>query len=139
MRGLLAAFGCGLLFALGLGIGGMTQPAKVIGFLDVTGRWDPTLLGVLGGAVVVTFFAYRVIFRQPQPLWAERFTLPTARQIDAKLLTGAALFGIGWGMAGYCPGPALTALAGLSRNAVIFVAAMFAGFWLYRRCYEPRR
>lgn len=133
MGALIAAFFAGMIFALGLGLGGMTLPAKVIGFLDVTGRWDPTLLGVMGGAVVVTFFAYRSILRRPKPVLDDRFHIPTNRRLDGKLLWGAALFGIGWGLGGYCPGPALTALMGFSWNAVAFVAAMFLGFWIYRR------
>ena len=120
----------GFLFAVGLGLSGMTQPGKVIGFLDVAGRWDPALAFVMGGAVMVTFIGYRWALRRPAPLLFPRFELPTRHAIDAQLIGGAVLFGIGWGMAGFCPGPAIVALASGSLDVLVFVAAMFAGFFL---------
>ncbi|MEQ8231071.1 MAG: YeeE/YedE family protein [Gammaproteobacteria bacterium] len=127
MRGL-SFFLVGLLFAVGLGISGMTQPTKVIGFLDVAGSWDPALMFVMGGAVVIGFFGYRFVLRRPAPFFAPAFDLPTRRDIDARLFGGAALFGAGWGLAGFCPGPALVALASGSSDVVTFVVAMFVGF-----------
>ena len=124
----LSFFFVGMLFAIGLGISGMTQPTKVIGFLDVAGAWDPALMFVMGSAVVIGFLGYRHVLRRPAPLFAGRFDVPTRSDIDAKLFGGAALFGMGWGFAGFCPGPALVALASGSLDVVIFVVAMFVGF-----------
>ena len=114
------AFGAGLLFGIGLWLSGMATPRKVLDFLDVTGAWDPSLLLVMGGAVAVTLAAFRPILRRKEITFDK-----TA--IDAPLVIGAAIFGIGWGIAGYCPGPALTALANLSAEAFVFVGAMIAG------------
>ena len=125
---MLSFFALGALFAVGLGVSGMTQPGKVIGFLDVAGNWDPALAFVMGGAVIVTFIGYRWALGRPAPLLSPSFQVPTRRDIDAQLLIGAALFGVGWGMAGFCPGPALVALASGSTDVMIFVGAMFAGF-----------
>jgi hypothetical protein len=122
----------GLLFGLGLGISGMTLPAKVVGFLDVLGDWDPSLAFVMLGAIAVYMPLYRMIVGRPAPLFAAGFALPTARDIDARLVVGAAVFGVGWGLAGYCPGPGITALGAGSGPAVIFVLAMLAGMILYR-------
>jgi len=127
----LAAFFCGLIFAFGLGLSGMTQPAKVVGFLDFTGAWDPSLAMVMIGAIAVHSLSYRSIVRRPSPLLAESFRLPSASAIDHRLLVGAALFGVGWGLVGYCPGPAVTAVGGASRPALLFVPAMMAGIALY--------
>ena len=124
----LSFFILGVVFALGLGISGMTQPLKVLAFLDVTGAWDPALLFVMGGAVAVTFMGYRLVLRRPAPVFSTRFGLPTNTAIDQRLLLGGALFGLGWGMAGFCPGPAIVALAGGSADVIVFVIAMFAGF-----------
>lgn len=121
-------FALGLLFAVGLGLSGMTQPGKVIGFLDLAGAWDPALAFVMGSAVAVTFLGYRWVLARPAPLLFSRFDIPSRREIDWQLVAGASLFGIGWGMAGFCPGPALVALAGGSREVIVFVLAMFAGF-----------
>ncbi|WP_110649445.1 DUF6691 family protein [Salinicola peritrichatus] len=129
LSGLLA----GLLFGLGLSIGGMTDPTRVIGFLDVTGTWDPTLGFVLGGAVVTSFVGYRRVWRRGAPLFAERFQLPSRRDLDARLIGGAALFGIGWALSGYCPGPALASLSAAGWPLITFLAAMIAGWWLARR------
>ncbi len=122
-----AAFGCGMLFALGLGLGGMTQPSRVLAFLDVAGDWDPRLALVMLGAIAVYAPVYRVAVRRQRPLLAPAFDLPTRGHVDGRLVTGAAVFGIGWGLAGLCPGPALTSLASGQPAALAFVAAMLAG------------
>lgn len=123
----------GLLFGLGLAIGGMTDPARVIGFLDIAGDWDPTLIFVLGGAVVTTFIGYRLVWKRGTPWLDSRFALPTRRDLDARLLGGAALFGIGWGLSGYCPGPAVASIADLSVPLAAMLVAMAGGWWLARR------
>lgn len=132
-RRLLAlALAAGALFGLGLGVSGMTRPEKVLGFLDVTGKWDPTLLFVMGGAVAVHFWAYRWIRGSAAPRLAERYLVPAGSPIDVRLCLGALLFGVGWGLGGYCPGPAIVSLATGSLSALVFVAAMFAGMWTVR-------
>jgi uncharacterized membrane protein YedE/YeeE len=123
----LVSFLCGVIFALGLGISGMTRPAKVLAFLDVTGAWDPSLAFVMIGAIAVHAVLTRVILRRGEPLLAPAFALPTRRDIDAQLLVGAAIFGVGWGLAGLCPGPAVTVLASGTTTAVAFVLAMLLG------------
>ncbi len=128
----LLAFFCGLIFAIGLGISGMTQPAKVTGFLDFTGHWDPSLAFVMAGAVALYALGYRFVMRWQKPIVTSQFDLPKARPVDSKLLIGAALFGAGWGLAGYCPGPALVSLATFDSRPVIFVAAMLIGMALHR-------
>jgi len=132
VKGAVLAAAAGALFALGLVIGGMTIPAKVTGFLDVGGAWDPQLAFVMVAAIAVYAPALRWI-RGRRPLAAARFQWPTARAIDARLVGGAALFGIGWGLAGYCPGPALVALAGGGLPVLVFVAALVLGIALARR------
>lgn len=128
MRADLSAFGAGLLFGLGLWLSGMADPRKVLGFLDVAGNWDPSLLLVMAGAVAVTAsFTLPVVLKRKAPLLGRAFQLPERSAIDASLLLGAAIFGIGWGIGGYCPGPALTALSNLTLEALVFVAAMVAG------------
>ena len=134
------AFVAGLLFAAGLGVGGMTQPAKVLGFLDVTGNWDPSLACVMLGAIAVHATSTRWILRRPAPLFAAHFVLPRRTDVDARLVIGAALFGAGWGLVGYCPGPAVTALGAGVPAAVAFVPAMLAGMWASRGLFaRPRR
>ena len=122
-----AALVAGLVFALGLGLGGMTQPAKVIGFLDVGGDWDPSLACVMAGALLVHGLLVRLVLRRPAPVLAPRFVLPSRSDLDRPLIAGAALFGVGWGLGGFCPGPAVTALGGGMPEAVVFVSAMLAG------------
>jgi uncharacterized membrane protein YedE/YeeE len=124
---LLSAFAIGLLFGVGVMISGMANPAKVLNFFDVAGSWDPSLIFVMGGALVTTFIGYRLVLGRPSPLLAERFALPTASRIDARLIGGSALFGVGWGVAGFCPGGALPALGAARIEVVIFVAALIAG------------
>jgi uncharacterized membrane protein YedE/YeeE len=126
------AFACGVTFALGLGIGGMTQPARVIAFLDVAGDWDPRLAFVMFGAIAVYAPAYRLALRRGHPVLAPAFHLPTLRNIDGPLVVGAMLFGIGWGLAGLCPGPAITSLASGEPAALLFVSAMLVGIALSR-------
>jgi len=124
----------GLVFGVGLIVSGMTQPAKVMAFLDVTGDWDPSLMLVMGGAIGVhVLFARRALRPDARPRLAAAFELPRRQDVDAPLLVGAALFGVGWGATGFCPGPALVSLATLSRPAVVFVLAMVAGSLLVRR------
>lgn len=121
----------GLLFGLGLALSQMTDPARVLGFLDVAGIWDPTLMFVLGGAVGVTVILFPIILRRPNPFLAEAFRLPTKKDIDRPLVVGSALFGVGWGIAGYCPGPGITAIVLGSWNPLFFVVALAAGSFLY--------
>ncbi|MCO7246651.1 DUF6691 family protein [Halomonas sp. Mc5H-6] len=128
-----ASYVAGLLFSLGLTVSGMTDPARVVGFLDVAGKWDPTLMFVLGGAVITTFVGYRFVLKQPTPLLAKRFQLPGKQGLDARLLTGAALFGVGWGLSGYCPGPAIASLGGASVPLVAMLATMVLGWVIARR------
>ena len=123
----LAALVCGILFGIGLAMSGMTDTAKVQGFLDLFGQWIPDLALVMGGAVVVSFLLTGPILKRASPLLAEDFSLPAKKVIDAPLLAGAACFGIGWGLYGYCPGPAISALAYLDWQAGLFVLAMLAG------------
>lgn len=123
----------GALFGFGLALSQMIDPARVLGFLDVAGTWDPTLMFVLGGAVGVTVIAFRFILHRPAPAFADVFHLPTKNDIDRPLVVGAGIFGIGWGIAGYCPGPGITALVLGAWNPILFVAALFAGSWLYSR------
>ena len=121
------AYAIGLVFGLGISVSGMANPAKVLNFFDIAGSWDPSLAFVMGGALTVTAFGYRLILRRPAPLLAARFQVPTARAIDARLVGGAALFGVGWGIAGFCPGGALPALGTGRGDVLLFVAAMIAG------------
>ncbi|MGD2054994.1 MAG: YeeE/YedE family protein [Gammaproteobacteria bacterium] len=126
----LAVFAAGLLFALGLGISGMTLPQKVIGFLDFAGaRWDPSLALVMIGSAGTFLVLYRLVRQRKSPLFDTEFHIPTNRDIDAPLVIGAALFGIGWGMVGFCPGPALTALLSGQTQAWIFFVAMITGMY----------
>ncbi len=138
MAATVAAFAAGMLFALGLGLSGMTQPAKVTGFLDVFGAWDPSLAFVMVGAIGVHAALRPFIVRRAAPVLAPRFVLPTRHEVDGRLIAGAALFGIGWGLGGFCPGPAITALASSQSAVVVFVTAMLAGMWLYQR-FAPSR
>jgi uncharacterized protein len=134
MLQILASLLCGLIFGIGLIISQMSNPAKVLNFLDVAGHWDPSLAFVMIGAIPVAALGFILARRRKAPLLAEDFQLPQKTRIDAQLLIGAALFGIGWGLVGFCPGPALTALGFGSGQALLFVIAMLAGmalFWAY--------
>ena len=117
----------GVVFSLGLGLSGMTQPAKIISFLDFGGAWDPSLLLVMAGGIAVYLPAWRLIARRGVAVNGEPLALPTERRLDWRLLGGAAIFGVGWGLAGYCPGPAITAVAGGMVPALVFVSAMISG------------
>ena len=128
----LVALLCGLVFGAGLAVGGMTNPAKVLGFLDVAGRWDPTLAFVMGGALAVSSAGVAIARRRLRPWLAETFALPTRNDLDAQLIGGAALFGIGRGLVGLCPGPALANLARGSPQVTIFLAAMLVGVVVHR-------
>jgi uncharacterized protein len=126
MRILISAL-AGLVFGLGLIISGMSDPAKVKNFLDFLGTWDPSLAFVMGGAIAVTLVGYRIAFGRGKPLLADGFSLPRKGDIDAPLVIGAALFGIGWGLSGFCPGPAIVSLPLLATGTLVFVAAMLVG------------
>ncbi|MBB2168323.1 YeeE/YedE family protein [Gluconacetobacter aggeris] len=124
---IIVALGCGLLFGFGLALSGMVDPARVLGFLDLAGAWDPSLIFVLGGAVSVSFLGYRLSRRMSRPVCTEHFDLPTRTAIDRRLIGGAALFGIGWGLAGLCPGPAIVSLGLAQGDGAVFAVAMMAG------------
>jgi uncharacterized membrane protein YedE/YeeE len=128
----LVNLGFGLLFGIGLVFSGMSDPAKVLNFLDLFGTWDPSLAFVMGGAVIVAFVGYRLVFRRGQPIAGEQFHLPMRDDIDRRLLAGSATFGIGWGLGGFCPGPALTALGLGASGTLVFVPAMILGMWAAR-------
>ncbi|GEO99626.1 YeeE/YedE family protein [Methylobacterium haplocladii] len=129
---LVAALGSGLIFGLGLSLSGMLDPARVRGFLDVTGAWDPSLMFVLGGAVTIAALGYQLVRRLPKPAFAPEFQIPTNRRIDGGLIGGSALFGIGWGLSGFCPGPAVAALSTGVLPVAVFVATMLIGMTAYR-------
>jgi uncharacterized membrane protein YedE/YeeE len=130
---LLTALTSGLIFGLGLSLSGMLDPTRVQGFLDVFGAWDPSLAFVLGGAVLVAFGGVAISRRMARPAFDTEFHLPGAKKIDRRLVVGSAIFGIGWGMAGFCPGPAIAALAFGKVELVIFVAAMLLGMTVHDR------
>lgn len=132
MGRIVGALAAGVVFGLGLSISEMINPAKVLAFLDIAGAWDPSLAVVMVGALLIAFPAYRVAQTRPRPLLAESFYWPTARVIDSPLLVGAALFGIGWGLVGFCPGPAVASFAFGLPESFIFVAAMALGAMLVR-------
>lgn len=127
-----SAFFVGFLFAIGLGVGGMTQPQKIINFLDIFGDWDPSLIFVMLGALLVHSIAYQWIKKRSSPLLDVKFHLPTSRKLTGSLIIGSAIFGIGWGLVGFCPGPALTSLLSGQTSPIFFVAAMIVGMWLAR-------
>ena len=127
----LAAFAAGLVFGAGLILSGMTDTAKVIGFLDIAGNWDPSLAFVMGGAILVGFFAFRLAARRTRSFLSGAMHLPQRRDIDARLVAGSVVFGVGWGLAGFCPGPALVSFASGVAPAAVFVAAMLFGMALH--------
>ena len=132
IRAVLIALLSGVLFGAGLAVSGMADPARVRGFLDLLGHWDPTLAFVMGGAVVVMALAWLMKVRTQKPLVADAYVLPLTAAIDARLIAGAATFGIGWGVSGLCPGPAIADLAIAPRSAALFVASMLVGMLLHR-------
>jgi len=121
----------GFIFSIGLCLSGMTEPAKVVGFLDIAGNWDPSLAMVMFGAVSVYFIGSRFILKSEKPVFAAKFGLPTRIDIDGRLIAGSAMFGVGWGLAGFCPGPALASLVTLDTNIIIFVMSMTLGMYVY--------
>lgn len=129
---LLTCLIAGALFGLGLAVAQMTNPLKVQNFLDVAGDWDPSLAFVMGAAVLITLMMFRVVLKRASPLLGERFHLPTLLKVDRPLIMGAALFGVGWGMTGYCPGPALATLLSGNDEVLLFVPAMLLGGFLHR-------
>lgn len=136
---LLTSYAIGLVFGLGIALSGMIDPAKVLNFFDIAGSWDPSLAFVMGGALAVAALGYRLVFRRPAPLLDDRFHLPKAAAIDARLVGGAAIFGVGWGVAGFCPGGALPALGSGRPEVVVFVAALVAGILVTRAAIDRRR
>ena len=126
----LTALVAGVVFGLGLIISGMANPAKVQNFLDVFGTWDPSLAFVMGGAIAITMPGYWFIFKRQKPFFHSVFHLPSKTDLDIRLIAGAAIFGVGWGLGGFCPGPALTALPVAATGTFVFVPAMLAGMWI---------
>lgn len=140
MKLILSAFASGLIFGLGLIISQMVNPAKVLAFLDIIGDWDPTLGVVMGAAVAASALGHFIAKRRGVPVLASRLEIPTRRDLEPRLLAGAAIFGVGWGLVGFCPGPALTALPLGLWQVFVFVASMLAGMALFRfvQVYRPR-
>ncbi|MGJ0515935.1 MAG: DUF6691 family protein [Methylomicrobium sp.] len=136
MKTHLIAILSGILFGAGLALSHMIDPNKVLNFLDVTGHWDPSLLFVMIGAVSVAMIAFRFILKRPAPLWSTSFQLPQKKSLDLQLISGAAIFGIGWGMSGYCPGPSVTGLSLFSLESVIMVLAIYLGFFVSHRLLD---
>lgn len=134
---LLIAFLAGLLMSFGMAISKMIDPQKVLSFLDLTGNWDPSLAFVMAGALAVYSIGFYLVTKKPAPLFEKSFYLPTQQQIDKPLLIGAAVFGIGWGMVGYCPGPALSAISSFSSGTLGFIGAMIAGWYIARLVKLP--
>ncbi|SFR08535.1 DUF6691 family protein [Poseidonocella sedimentorum] len=128
----------GLVFGTGIAISGMMDPAKVANFFDVAGSWDPSLAFVMGGAVLVAFFGYRLVLKRPAPVIDTQFHLPLSTKIDGRLVAGAAIFGVGWGITGLCPGGAIPALGTGRVDVLVFFVMMAAGIWLGRQ-YTHRR
>ena len=128
-----------LIFGVGLLISGMANPAKVQNFLDLAGSFDPSLIFVMGGALVVTFAGYRLVLRRQRPFLTDGFLLPTLKDVDLRLVVGASLFGIGWGLSGFCPGPAIVSLPLLAKGTLIFIPCMLAGSALARLITQANR
>jgi uncharacterized membrane protein YedE/YeeE len=131
MKHRISEFAVGLIFGIGLIVSGMTDPGKVIGFLDLFGAWDPSLALVMGGAIGVGVFAFALARKRSTTFLGSALHLPTSRDIDKRLLVGSLLFGAGWGLAGFCPGPAIVSAGSGQPKAVVFVLAMLAGMWLF--------
>ena len=131
MKAYLVSFGVGLIFSIGLGISGMTQPQKVIGFLDLFGKWDPSLMFVMVGAIAVHFILYKIIRKRPSPIFTSTWNVPSKKEITPALVIGSVIFGFGWGLAGFCPGPAITSVATLEKTPLVFVISMLIGMVLF--------
>lgn len=127
----LSTFVVGFLFALGLGLSGMTRPEKIVGFLNIFGNWDPSLIFVMVGSIMVHFVTYKWIRKKEAPWFATKWNVPTRKDITPALVIGGMIFGIGWGLGGYCPGPAVTSLASLQLRPLVFVASMIIGMYLF--------
>ena len=123
----------GVLFGFGLAISSMINPAKIVGFLDITGNWDPSLAFVMGGAVFVTAVTFRIILNRPTPMFANKFELPSKVDLDGKLIFGAAIFGIGWAVSGLCPGPAISSIIFLDENLLIFISTLLLGSFIGKK------
>lgn len=133
MKNSLAALVVGFVFAIGLGLSGMTQPQKVIGFLNLFGRWDPSLIFVMIGAIVVHFVTYKIIRKRNSPLFSSQWHVPTKKEITPALMVGAFIFGVGWALGGFCPGPAITSMASFDKTPFVFVISMLVGMFLFRQ------
>ena len=138
MKQNLIALLCGIVFGIGLSLSHMINPIKVLNFLDITGNWDPSLIFVMIGALAVAFVSFKWILKRPAPLLAESFHISRKSSVDKPLILGAAIFGIGWGMSGYCPGPAVAGLGLLSLESVIMVVAIFLGFFAFNRFFARK-
>ncbi|WP_169568597.1 YeeE/YedE family protein [Sneathiella limimaris] len=125
----------GILFGYGLALSGMLSPSKVVGFLDLTGNWDPSLAFVMGGGLMVTVIAFHFLLKRPHPLFGDKFYLPTRKDIDKRLVIGSALFGLGWAIGGLCPGPALSSLAYASPKIAVFCVAMVVGIFIGKKVF----
>lgn len=132
MKNSLAALAVGFVFAIGLGLSGMTQPQKVIGFLDLFGKWDPSLIFVMIGAIIVHFVTYKLIRKRSSPLLSTQWHVPTKREVTPALVIGSFIFGVGWALGGFCPGPAVTSLASFDQTPAIFVVSMLVGMYLFK-------
>lgn len=131
MKNSLASFVVGFIFSLGLGLSGMTQPQKVVGFLDLFGQWDPSLIFVMVGAILVHLITYKLIRRRSSPLLSPQWHVPTKKEITPALIIGSFIFGVGWALAGFCPGPAVTSLASLAITPFVFVLSLLGGMFLF--------
>ncbi len=138
MKQNLIALLCGIIFGIGLSLSQMINPNKVLNFLDITGDWDPSLIFVMIGALTVAFVSFKWVLKRPAPILAENFQLSKKTLVDKQLMLGAGIFGIGWGMSGYCPGPAVTGLGLLSLESGILVITMYLGFFTYNRFFEQK-
>lgn len=134
---ILVAFCIGLIFGIGLVVSGMSNPAKVLNFFDVFGSWDPSLAFVMAGAVAIAGVGFRLVLRRPAPILSDSFDLPGASAVDSRLMGGAAIFGVGWGLSGFCPGPAFTAVTFAEPGTLAFLPAMLAGMWAARALAAP--
>ena len=131
MKSQISSLLIGFIFAIGLGVSGMTRPEKVISFLDIFGNWDPSLVFVMGGALLVHIILFKSIMKRSTPIFSSKFHVPNRRDISSRLILGSLLFGVGWGLAGYCPAPAITSLSSLTLNPFIFVLSMLAGMMAF--------
>lgn len=132
MKNSIAALAVGFIFAIGLGLSGMTQPQKVIGFLDLFGNWDPSLIFVMAGAILVHFVTYKLIRKKSSPLLSSQWHVPTKKEITPALVIGSFIFGVGWALGGFCPGPAVTSLASFESGPFIFVISMLVGMFIFK-------